>query len=119
MTEGVLRTPKGYDSLGEVTNAVRRWSDGVLVAGQQYGYQFDDIGNRKTSGIGVSPVQSEYTVNLLNQYSARTVPGSFWELGHAHSNAVISVAGQTNVLRHGEYFAKELTLANTRRGVRA
>jgi YD repeat-containing protein len=38
-----------YDSLGQVTNAVRRWSDGVLVAGQQYGYQFDDIGNRKKS----------------------------------------------------------------------
>ena len=41
----------GYDSLGQVTNAVRRWSDGALVAGQQYGYLFDDIGNRQRSEV--------------------------------------------------------------------
>jgi len=27
----------GYDSLGQVTNAVRKWSDNATVAGQQYG----------------------------------------------------------------------------------
>jgi RHS repeat-associated protein len=103
----------GYDSLGQVTNAVRRWSDGALVAGQQYGYQFDDIGNRKksTQDSGLGTQDSVYTANLLNQYTQRTVPGAFWELGHAHSNATITVAGQTNALRHGEYFAKELALA--------
>ncbi len=97
----------GYDSLGQVTNAVRRWANGTNVVGQSYSYLFDDIGNRQRSEV--SGQRSDYTANLLNQYENRTVAGAFWQLGSAHSNAAITVAGQTNVLRQGEYFAKELT----------
>ena len=39
-----------YNSGGELTNAVRKWSDGSLVAGQQFEYVFDTIGNRRSSG---------------------------------------------------------------------
>src|SRR5690349_1691182 len=35
-----------YDSLGQVTAGNKYWSDGSPVAGQQFNYAFDDIGNR-------------------------------------------------------------------------
>ncbi len=41
-----------YDTLGQVTNGVSRWGDGTFVAGQQYAYAFDDIGNRRWAKSG-------------------------------------------------------------------
>jgi len=46
------------------------------VAGQQFEYGFDDIGNRKVSlrgghGNGWNLRESHYSANLLNQYSQR------------------------------------------------
>jgi len=38
-----------YDWRGQLTNSVRRWPEGSLVAGEQYSYAFDDIGNRKST----------------------------------------------------------------------
>jgi len=50
------------------------WAYETSVAGQQFEYGFDDIGNRKVSrrggdGNGLNLRQSIYTANLLNQYS--------------------------------------------------
>jgi RHS repeat-associated protein len=105
----------GYDSLGQVTSAVRRWTNGTVVAGQEYGFAFDDIGNRKTATVNSNV--SEYTANLLNQYTQRTVPGFVDIIGSAASSATVtvSVSGVTNSLasRQGEYFRHELALANT------
>ena len=92
----------GYDSLGQVTNAVRYWVGGTNVLGQSYSYLFDDIGNRRFSVL--SSQSSVYTANLLNQYTQRTVPGSFWEMGSAHSNATVTV-NQAVAARQGEYWA--------------
>jgi hypothetical protein len=36
----------GYDWLGQVTSGKKYWSDQTPVAGQQFEYAFDDIGNR-------------------------------------------------------------------------
>ena len=36
-----------YDSLGQVTSGKRYWADGAPVAGEQFEYGFDDIGNRE------------------------------------------------------------------------
>jgi len=41
-----------YDTLGQVTSGKRYWSDGTNVAGQQFEYLFDDIGNRLSAGSG-------------------------------------------------------------------
>src|SRR6266550_7486627 len=49
-----------YDSLGQVTSGKKYWSDGTAVAGQQFEYAFDDIGNRKATG-GRASSQSTYT----------------------------------------------------------
>ena len=42
----------GYDSLGQVTSGIKYWSDNSVVAGQQFGYGFDDIGNRINTSAG-------------------------------------------------------------------
>src|SRR5438876_9475789 len=39
-----------YDFLGQVATGKRYWSDGTPVAGQQFEYTHDDIGNRKQIG---------------------------------------------------------------------
>ncbi len=41
-----------YDSLGQVISGKRYWADGTPVAGQQFEYGFDDIGNRRTAAHG-------------------------------------------------------------------
>src|SRR5213592_2412704 len=71
----------GYDSLGQVTLAKNHWSDGTAAAGQQFEYAYDDIGNRKSAASGGNEWGSNlryenYSVNNLNQYTQRTVPGS-------------------------------------------
>ena len=59
-----------YDELGQVTSGKKYWSDGTLVAGQQFGYAFDDIGNRQSATRDSRT--ASYEANLLNQYSDRT-----------------------------------------------
>ena len=98
-----------YDSLGQVTNAVRRWSDNSLVAGQQYGFQFDTIGNRLQSAV--CGLQSSYTANLLNQYTQRTVPGLVEAFGGAATNATVTV-NDAATTRHGEYWYKAMSVNN-------
>jgi len=105
-----------YDGLGQVTNGVKCWPDGSRYAGQQFGYLFDDIGNRKlttaggdASGVGRRP--AAYTNNLLNQITFRDVPGSNDIIGVAHASATVTVDGQA-AYRKGEYFWKELAATN-------
>ena len=103
----------GYDSLGQVTSGRKYWCDGSFVAGQQFEYAFDTIGNRKWTKAGGdlsggSLRTALYTNNLLNQITARQVPGSVDVQGIAQSAAAVTVNGQA-VLRQGEYYAKTLT----------
>ena len=49
----------GYDSLGQVTNGVKKWSDTTVVAGQQFGYGFDTIGNRTMTLAGGDSKRSQ------------------------------------------------------------
>ncbi len=41
-----------YDSKGEVTSGRKVWSDSTPVAGKQFQYAFDDIGNRTSTLAG-------------------------------------------------------------------
>jgi YD repeat-containing protein len=71
----------GYDSLGQVTSGKKYWSDSAPVAGQQFGYSFDDIGNRTQTQAGGNELglglrTANYSANNLNQYESRTVPGA-------------------------------------------
>jgi RHS repeat-associated protein len=105
-----------FDALGQVTSGKRRWADGTPVAGQQFEYTFDDIGNRQTTGAGGDASggnlrRATYAANPLNQYTSRTVPGALDVIGAASSNATVTVNNEPTY-RKGEYFRAELAIDN-------
>ena len=62
-----------YDSLGQVKSGKRYWADWTPVAGQQFEYAHDDIGNRTSTAaggdeIGMNIRSASYGANKLNQY---------------------------------------------------
>jgi RHS repeat-associated protein len=106
-----------YDALGQVTSGRRYWQDGTPVAGQQFDYAHDDIGNRtgtdaggNSSGGGMR--HAGYTANRLNQYTQRYVPGYADILGLANPTASVTVNGNS-ASRKGEYFHWPLAIANS------
>jgi len=107
-----------YDPLGQVTNGFKSWADTTLVAGEQFQYGFDTIGNRTrtaaggdSSGAGLRT--ANYHANLLNQYTNRDVPATFDVLGLAlATNTTVAVNGQTPY-RKSEFFRQQLSVTNT------
>ena len=86
------------------------------MAGQQFEYGFDDIGNRKSTKAGGDQNGSglrsaSYGANGLNQYTNRTVPGAYDILGAATATSAVTVNG-SSPYRKGEYFWKEITASN-------
>ncbi len=113
-----------YDSLGQVISGRRYWSDGTAVAGQQFEYSFDTIGNRQSAGSGGDHDQyggalhyGSYWANSLNQYTSRDVPGYVNVIGSAKTNATVSLWtpdgywAQTS--RKSDYFRGELPINNS------
>lgn len=98
-----------YDNLGQVTNGVKYFADGTLIPGQTFGYQFDDIGNRKQTiaggdgNVGSGLRLAVYTNNTLNQITSRDYPGTNDVIGTALATNAVTVNGQTT-WRKGEYF---------------
>jgi hypothetical protein len=87
------------------------------VAGQQFEYSFDDIGNRTSAKAGGDQNggnlrAASYLANPLNQYTNRTVPSAVDVIGLELAANTVFVNGQTTY-RHGEYFRKELAATNT------
>ena len=106
-----------YDSLGQVVSGKKYWSDGTPVAGQQFEYGFDDIGNRTFAASGGNEWgtglrEERYTANALNQYTQRTVPGSVDVLGAATNLATVTVNLQ-RTYRKGEYFRANVPTDNS------
>ena len=111
-----------YDNLGQVQSGKKYWSDGTPVAGQQFAYGFDDIGNRRTASrggdqSGANLRQASYTVNNLNELNQRTVPGYVDVMGSAASNANVMVKTTFSyqnwygmAYRKGNYFRAESTV---------
>jgi YD repeat-containing protein len=94
-----------YDGLGQVTSGVKYWSDGTPVAGQQFGYIFDSIGNRQSTTAGgdqngANLRSAVYGANNLNQYTGRTVPNAVDVIGSATNGASVTVNGQTTYRRN-------------------
>ena len=110
-----------YDNLGQVISGKKYWADGTPVAGQQFTYNFDDIGNRKQTGSGgdasgANLRPASYSANTLNQYVSRDVPGYAEILGSATTNATVTVNLQRAV-RQGDYFWDELGVSNANSAV--
>ena len=105
-----------YDFQGQVISGKRYWWDGTPVAGQQFEYGFDDIGNRKVARRGGDENgwnlrESLYGVNVLNQYTNQTVQGFADVVGVALATKPVYVNGQM-ASRKGEYFRRELSVNN-------
>ncbi len=100
----------GYDSLGQVISAGKFQSNDTAWPGYEYGYAFDDIGNRESATRNGEVF--DYTPNLLNQYTERTVPGFAEIRGQADSSAVVTVNTES-VTRLSDYFFKKLALDNS------
>ncbi|MGA2854442.1 MAG: hypothetical protein ABSE90_09990, partial [Verrucomicrobiota bacterium] len=106
-----------YDSLGQATNGVKYFADGTLVPGQQFGYLFDDIGNRKQTTAGGDAVGSSlrlaaYSANNLNQITQRDYPGTNDIVGASILTNAVIVNGQT-AWRKEEYFWATVKSNNT------
>ncbi len=105
-----------YNDRSELIGAHRYWPDWTPVAGQQYGYDYDNIGNRKSASSGGDTLGSnlrttQYTANSLNQYNAVTTLGYEDLMGAAIATNDVTV----NTLptdRKGEYFHREISIAN-------
>ena len=107
------------DSLGQVISGKIYWSDGTPVAGQQFTYGFDDIGNRKSTAAGGDQYganlrYASYTANTWNQYTSRTVPGSVSIVGEATNTATVTINTQPTY-RRGNYFRDQRRVGNLSR----
>jgi RHS repeat-associated protein len=105
-----------YDNLSQVKSGKKYWSDGTLVAGQQFEYGFDTIGNRKSASTGgdasgANLRAANYSVNSRNQYTQRDVPGYADIQGSANTNALVTVNGE-GAFRKGAYFREEIATNN-------
>jgi RHS repeat-associated protein len=106
-----------YDSLGQVTQGNKYWVDQTIVAGQQFNYTFDNIGNRTQTQIGgdqngANLRVANYTNNNLNQITSRGVPAYVDIMGDGLATNGVTVNG-SNAYRKNEFFRQQLPVTNT------
>ena len=106
-----------YDPLGQVTNGAKSFWDGTPVAGQQFGYGFDTLGNRTWTRAGgdaggANLRLASYTNNLLNQITSRDAPGYADVMGLDLATNMVKVNG-TNAYQKWEYFREQMGTNNT------
>jgi RHS repeat-associated protein len=107
----------GYDALGQVVSGNKYWSDMTPVAGQQFGYDFDTIGNRTETEAGGDPTGANlrvahYTNNTVNEITSRDVPGYVDVMGDTLATNTVSVNGQA-AYQKVEYFREQSPVANS------
>lgn len=105
-----------YDDRNEVTAGVRYWADQTPVAGQQFEYGYDPIGNRKFTKRGgdqngASRLTTTYAVNQLNQYTNLANPSAVDILGLANAAATVQVNGVA-AYEKDEYYWRSLPVSN-------
>ena len=114
-TQG-LDTTWTYNDRSELTSEqTKLGGSATVLTGRDDAYTWDNIGNRTSSpGTTHNGNTAAYTTNALNQYTSRTVPGIFDVAGGAASAATVTVNGSsTGVTRHGDYFFKGQSMANS------
>jgi RHS repeat-associated protein len=110
-----------YDHLNQLSSAQHIGDDGesmLVIPGESHEYIYDDIGNRiavyEGGGDGQYPYLASYTTNLLNQYTARDVPGHVEVVGRTSSGSIDEVKVNTNTAwKLGDIYAKRVTFDNS------
>lgn len=115
MHEDGRRWAYDYDELGQVVTGQKRLADNVTpLPGHTFGYDFDSLGNRRETTT--QGRVSTYTVDLLNQPTARTAPGAVDVRGEALTDAVVTVDSLPTT-RTGKDFYREILFDNTQAAV--
>ena len=94
-----------YNDRSELTSA-RRTKNGQPIPGFSEDFDYDPIGNRRSSATynEKGEVQtSTYVANNLNQYTTRTTPGYAAVRGEADPNATVTV-NENPTFRFGSYY---------------
>jgi RHS repeat-associated protein len=107
----------GYDPLGQVIFGSKFWVDQTPVAGQQFDYTFDTIGNRTQTEAGgdqngANLRVAAYTNNTVNQITSRGVPAAVDVMGEGLATNGVTVNGLP-AYRKVEYFRQQLSVTNT------
>ena len=112
----------GYDDLGQVVSARKYFRDGAPVAGQQFQYAFDSIGNRESARYGGDAKgenlsEITYTTGGGDGASDPTQtgtvdhPGVTYVTGSANEDATVTVNGES-AERQGNYFSAPVSFDN-------
>jgi RHS repeat-associated protein len=112
----------GYDDIGQLTSAAATFAavPNDPIPGAQFTYGFDDIGNRHVTSQGSvnDMYNAEYSVNPLNQYDSRQVPGNVEISGNSPAPVVYvnnvtatRFLDGTNLLYDG-FYHRRLTVQN-------
>jgi len=104
----------GYDDRGGVTRAEHKESGGTELAGQQFGFSYDGIGNRTAAsdGTAASSLPNGYTPSVLNQYSQVGDSGTRHVLGKAPTTSTVTVNSAATT-RQSEWFSSAIVADNT------
>ena len=112
--ENGQRWDYGYDHLGEVTSAVKKFPDATAIPGHSFSYQFDGIGNRASATQGGTGSAVTYTPNALNQYSAIATEGGRFILGEAPPANAVTINGSAATRAGGlGFYWKQLSGDNS------
>ncbi len=106
-----------YNDRGELEGGKKFWSDNSPVAGQQFEFGYDNIGNRDNAKSGGDAAggnlrASGYATNALNQYGQRSVPGAVDVIGTSDASATVTVNDQATY-RKGDYFQTTIAFDNS------
>ena len=111
-----------YDAKGQIISGVKYASNDYPIPGQAFGYAYDGIGNLTSEQRGMAEMQFDYTSNMVNQYTQRTVPGIIPVTGQASTDSTISIwlknhgenaAAVIKPTRNGEYFTSLISVDNS------
>ena len=107
----------GYNDRDEVVSARRYWPGMEPVAGQQFCYEYDTIGNRTASRSGGDDKggglrAAAYGTDACNQYTNIATEGYKDIVGAALAGSSVLVNGGP-ATRKGEYFQCEIRLTNS------
>lgn len=78
-----------YDTFNQLDTAVKKNDAHVSLPGYSWDYRFDVIGNREN--VTTNGQTSTYTVNALNQITARTIPRVVQFQGQVHPDAALAL----------------------------
>ncbi len=105
-----------YNDRSEVKGADKKLSDGTLLAGKQFHFDFDNIGNitsKQTGGDSSGAGRRVFTTpaNDLNQYASYATPATFDILGQAPASTTVTVNSIAATFQQ-EFFRAEITATN-------